>query len=97
MAVQGDVVDCDSDAVRGAQRELPWEAVKSLDWRGRANVVTDLSAGRAAPPESLKRTVLLRRDVMDALLIDVEGRQIMRGNDLWLRDPWPSDESKDGE
>jgi Mg/Co/Ni transporter MgtE len=47
--------------------------------------VTDLSSGRAAAAEALKRTVLLRRDILDALLLDVDQRQTMRANDLWLQ------------
>jgi CBS domain-containing protein len=70
---------------RGRQMELPWSEVVSSDWRLGRLCVTDLASGRAAPPEALKRTVLLKRDVLDALLLDVEDRQSMRANDLWLR------------
>src|SRR5258708_29812238 len=70
---------------RGRQMELPWSEVVSSDWRLGRLRVTDLASGRAAPPEALKRTVLLKRDVLDALLLDVEDRQTMRANDLWLR------------
>src|SRR5579859_3241155 len=69
---------------RGRQMELPWAAVVSSDWRLGRLRVTDLSSGRAAPPEALKRTVLLRRDIRDALLLDVVQRHTMRANDLWL-------------
>jgi Mg/Co/Ni transporter MgtE len=48
--------------------------------------VADLSQARAAPPEALRRTVLLRRDILDALVLDVERRQAMRANDLWVRE-----------
>lgn len=47
--------------------------------------MTDLASGRAAPAGALKRTVLLRRDILDALLLEVANRQSMRANDLWLR------------
>ncbi|MGI8411497.1 MAG: magnesium transporter MgtE N-terminal domain-containing protein [Solirubrobacteraceae bacterium] len=69
---------------RGNQMELPWEAVISSDWRLSRLRVTDLHTGRAAPMDALRRTVLLRRDILDALLIDVAHRQTMRANDLWL-------------
>ena len=69
---------------RGRQMELPWTAVIGSDWRLGRLRVTDLTSGRAAPGEALKRTVLLKRDVLDALLLDVEHRHTMRANDLWL-------------
>ncbi|HYY89318.1 MAG TPA: CBS domain-containing protein [Chloroflexota bacterium] len=65
--------------------ELPWESVQRIDSRRCRIVVTDLGAGRAAPAESLKHSVLLDRDVMDAMLLDLANRHAMRANDLWLR------------
>ena len=72
---------------RGAgkqQAELPWEAVSAFDLRRRRIVVKDLTAGRAAPPGALLRSVLLDRDIMDALVLDLANRHAMRANDLWL-------------
>ncbi|MGI9147369.1 MAG: magnesium transporter MgtE N-terminal domain-containing protein [Chloroflexota bacterium] len=68
------------------QSELPWEAVRSVDWHKRQIVVGDLLAARAAPPAALTRSVLLKRDLMDALVVDVAHRQTTRANDLWLRE-----------
>jgi magnesium transporter len=70
---------------RGRQMALPWEAVIDTSWRLARLRVTDLPAARAAPPESLARSVLLVRDIMDALVLDVVERHAMRANDLWLR------------
>jgi magnesium transporter len=70
---------------RGRQMALPWEAVIDTSWRLARLRVTDLAAARAAPPESLVRRVLLVRDIMDALVLDVVERHAMRANDLWLR------------
>jgi magnesium transporter len=70
---------------RGKQMALPWEAVTDIRWRLAHIRVTGLAAARAAPPESLARSVLLVRDVMDALVLDVVERHAMRANDLWLR------------
>src|SRR5438874_751810 len=66
--------------------ELNWDAVTHADWRRRRLGVLDLEAGRAAPDAALKRTVLLKRDVMDALVLDIANIQTMRANDLWLRE-----------
>ena len=70
---------------RGKQMALPWEGVTDIRWRLAHIRVRDLAAARAAPPESLARSVLLVRDVMDALVLDVVERHAMRANDLWLR------------
>jgi CBS domain-containing protein len=69
---------------------LSWEAVRSIDWHNRQIKVDDLHAGRAATTESLAKEVLLRHDVLDALVIDLQNRRATRANDLWL-------EEKDGQ
>jgi magnesium transporter len=66
--------------------ELPWDAVKSIDWRQRRIFLTDLADGRDASREGLSRAVLLKRDLMDALVVDVARRQATRANDLWLQE-----------
>jgi len=72
---------------RGKQPStLAWEQVRTVDWRRRRVVVRDLDGGRAAPAEALVRTVLAKRDIMDALVVDVGGRQTLRANDLWFRE-----------
>lgn len=70
----------------GQASTLGWEQVQSVDWRLRRVLVEDLSAGRAAPAEALTRSVLARRDIMDALIVDVGRRHAMRANDLWFRE-----------
>jgi hypothetical protein len=71
---------------RHGTSEVTWDAVVVSDWaRGRLRV-RDLRAGRAAPAAALRRTVLLKRDVLDALLLDIATTQTMRANDLWLRE-----------
>jgi hypothetical protein len=72
---------------RGKQPStLAWEQVRTVDWRRRRVVVRDLDGGRAAPAEALVRTVLAKRDIMDALVVDVGRRQTLRANDLWFRE-----------
>jgi CBS domain-containing protein len=66
------------------QEELPWEALSAVDWERRKMTVPDLNAGRAAPNESLTDVVLLKRDVSDALVLDLANRRAARANDLWL-------------
>jgi magnesium transporter len=66
--------------------ELDWEAVRSVDWHRRRIVVGDLTAGHPESRETLADSVLLKRDLMDALVVDVAHRHTTRANDLWLRE-----------
>jgi CBS domain-containing protein len=66
------------------ERALRWDAVTGVDWHTQRIFVPDLSAASDVPPRTLQGDVLLDRDVMDALILDVPNRQSMRANDLWL-------------
>jgi len=68
------------------QMVLEWAAVRSVDWRHRRIRVGDLSAGNPESTEALADSVLLKRDLMDALVVDVEHCHTTRANDLWLRE-----------
>ncbi len=65
---------------------LDWSQVASIDWRRRRIAVTDFRSGRAAPSAALTRSVLAKRDILDALVVDVGRRHTLRANDLWLRE-----------
>jgi magnesium transporter len=64
--------------------ELPWDAVHVADWAGGRLTVADLSAAVPVSSDTLEQAVLLKRDVLDALVLDLENRQAVRANDLWL-------------
>jgi magnesium transporter len=64
--------------------ELPWDAVRSIDWRARRILVSDLQSARDVDDAALEREVLIDRDMLDALILDIPRRQSMRANDLWL-------------
>jgi magnesium transporter len=68
---------------------LPWDAVRSIDWRASQIEVADLDAGKVVPSGSLKKDVFLHQDILDALIIDLQNRRATRANDLLL-------EEKDG-
>lgn len=68
----------------GQERELPWSEVKAADWSDGHLQVTDLEAARPVDPEQFFSAVLLKRDVMDALVLDLERQSAVRANDLWL-------------
>src|SRR5919202_1072633 len=67
------------------QRSLKWESgvVASDEKEIR---VKDLGAGRAVAPGALADEVLLARDVLDALVLDLQNRRATRANDLALEE-----------
>ena len=74
----------------GKVKTLPWEAIESIDWRARRIRVPDLSAGKPLPDGETKPVegntdVLLHRDILDALVLDLQNRRATRANDLALR------------
>ena len=68
----------------GEHCSLPWEAVESVEWRRAQIRVKNLEAAEAISEEELKKKILLRRDVIDALVLDLQNRRATRANDLWL-------------
>jgi magnesium transporter len=86
--------------VRGkGQRILEWRAMQptgephvagpvpcALDQRRRVLRVTGLAAGVPAPEEAPGDEVRLKRDVMDALILELQSRRAARANDLWLEE-----------
>ncbi len=64
---------------------LPWDAVKQIEWRRSEIKVGSLEAAEPVTEESLTNEVLLRRDVIDALVLDLHNRRATRANDLGSR------------
>src|SRR5687768_17004295 len=54
---------------------LPWTAVRSIDWPARRITVADLAAAGPVTRAAQAQAVLLKRDVPDALMLDLEGRR----------------------
>ena len=50
-----------------------------------ALTVPKLALGEPLSDDALARKVLLARDVLDALVLDLDGQRAVRANDLWLR------------
>ena len=65
---------------------LPWDAVSSIDWQRSQIEVGGFDAAEAATEDWLGKAVLLRRDVVDALVLDLHNRRATRANDLWLEE-----------
>jgi CBS domain-containing protein len=65
-------------------KALSWEAVKAIDWSKRQITVENHSQTQAV--DTLGQAVWLRRDVLDALILDLQNRRATRANDLWLEE-----------
>jgi len=68
------------------QMMLPWHAVKGIDWRHGQINVSSFDSAQSVTEELLQRVVLLRRNVLDALVLDLHNRRATRANDLWLEE-----------
>lgn len=68
----------------GSHAALAWDQVERVDRRARQVIVSNLEAAQLLTPDSLARTVLLRRDLLDALVLDLVNRRAMRTNDIAL-------------
>ncbi|MDQ3815023.1 MAG: CBS domain-containing protein [Armatimonadota bacterium] len=64
---------------------LPWQDVQSIDWQARQIQVADLAAAEPSR-QALREEVLLHRDILDALIIDIQNRRVTRAGDLWLQE-----------
>ena len=67
-----------------AERALPWKAVKGIDRAARQIKVEN--HGQATAADTLRQTVRLGLDVLDALILDLQNRRTTRANDLWLEE-----------
>jgi len=68
------------------RRAVPWDAVRQIDWRARTIHVTDLEATSRVISAPLKEEALLRQDVLDSLILDLQNRRATRANDLCLEE-----------
>ena len=65
----------------GEVRQVHWDRVSALELRRKVIRIDDLDSAEHGDGDS---EVLLRRDLMDALVLDLLGRQTTRVCDLWL-------------
>ena len=63
---------------------LPWKNVKTIDRAHRQIWVEHEDEAQGA--DSLAKEVRLRRDVLDALVLDLQHSRVTRANDLWLNE-----------
>lgn len=70
----------------GERKSLDWSEVRSIQWRERLIRVSDLEASSTISSAPLKEEALLRADVLDALVLDLQNRRATRANDLCLEE-----------
>lgn len=63
---------------------LEWSEVRAIDSRRRLIIITNLDAAVECTPDEIRGEVLLRHDVLDALILDLLNRRTTRANDLLL-------------
>lgn len=68
------------------RRSLAWGEVRSIEWHKRLIHVRDLEGGSPVGSAPLREEALLRADVMDALVLDLQNRRATRANDLSLEE-----------
>lgn len=68
------------------RKAVSWENVRSVDWRARRILIADLGENISINSKPLKEEALLRRDVLDALVLDLQNRRATRANDLCLEE-----------
>jgi magnesium transporter len=68
----------------GGRRYLNWENVSGIE-RGKV-LIDDLGAAEESPDEPPKGEVLLKEDILDALILDLLSRRTTRANDLQLEE-----------
>lgn len=67
---------------RQSETVFPWNSVEEIDWRKRQ---IQLDPDRKVHDSAvLEQLVRLKRDVLDALILDLQHDRVTRANDLWL-------------
>jgi magnesium transporter len=67
-------------------QRVSWAAVEGIEWSAHKLRIRDRQTLEQVPPEALKHTVLLKRDILDALVLDLANRAATLANDLWLHE-----------
>ena len=69
---------------RQGEHVLPWKAITGMD-KARHQIHIEDHA-QAKEVDTQAQSVRLRRDVLDALILDLQRRRTTRANDLWLEE-----------
>ena len=65
---------------------LPWHAVKGIDWHHAQINVNSFDCAQSVTKESLRSLVLLMRDVIDALVLDLHNSRAVRRHRIRKKD-----------
>ncbi|HEX8396406.1 MAG TPA: CBS domain-containing protein [Pyrinomonadaceae bacterium] len=70
----------------GELASLRWETVREINLKKREISVESFSGGEVFSPDVLAKEIFLLRDVLDAIIIDLQNRRATRANDVWLEE-----------
>lgn len=70
----------------GELASLRWETVREIKLKERLILVESFSGGEVFSPEVLAKEIFLLRDVLDAIIVDLQNRRATRANDVWLEE-----------
>jgi magnesium transporter len=73
-------------ASKRERKSVAWKDVHAIEWRERRILVADLESGSPVSSAPLKEEALLRADVLDALVLELQNRRATRANDLCLEE-----------
>ena len=65
---------------------LPWQSVRSIDRHEKCINVSTFAEAEEFPLEPQKEYVLIKYEILDALLLDLQNRRAIRANDLQLEE-----------
>jgi CBS domain-containing protein len=65
---------------------LRWETVREINLKKREISVESFSGAQVFSPDILAKEIFLLRDVLDAIIIDLQNRRTTRANDVWLEE-----------
>jgi CBS domain-containing protein len=65
---------------------LRWERVREIKLKEREISIDNFSDADVFPPDVLAKEIFLLRDVLDAIIIDLQNRRATRANDVWLEE-----------
>ncbi|MDQ4122072.1 MAG: CBS domain-containing protein [Acidobacteriota bacterium] len=68
----------------GELASLRWETVREIKLKEREISVEGFSGCEVFSHDVLEKEIFLFRDVLDAIIIDLQNRRVTRANDIWL-------------
>jgi CBS domain-containing protein len=62
---------------------IKWQDIRDVNLTRKQILVSDLNNAKI-PADDLSKEILLKRDIQDSIILDLQNRRATRANDLWL-------------